>query len=150
MFTCSDSILISVLAIGIIGLIMNIWTCWRSKVMWKYLKLLAILIKRWYNLSNTNCHTYIKLTAATTAPCWWYPKINQVFSPTSILFLLLPVTFQPYLIFETQYYQNCHTAKAPSIPEHIYLQKWSKMLLNLGKYLCKPYLHQILLNLFFR
>ena len=29
---------------------------------------------------------------------------------TSITFLLLPVTFQPYLIFETQFYQNCHTA----------------------------------------
>ena len=26
--------------------------------------------------SNTNCNTYIKLTAATTALRWWYPKIT--------------------------------------------------------------------------
>ena len=107
-----------------------------SSTLWKYLKPLARLIKRCCKSSNTYWNTYIKLTAATTARRWWYPKINLftkkwtkralnekvcflLFS-TSITFLLLPVTFKPYLIFETQFYQNCHTAKAPSIPENIF------------------------------
>ena len=102
----------------------------------KYLKPLPRLIKRCCKSSNTHWNTYIKLTAATTAPHWWCPKtyhftkkwtkraLNEkvcylLFS-TSKTFLLLLVTFKPYLIFETQVYQNCHTAKAPSIPEHIF------------------------------
>ena len=32
MFTCSNSIPSCVLAIGIMGLNMNMWTCWRSKM----------------------------------------------------------------------------------------------------------------------
>jgi membrane protease YdiL (CAAX protease family) len=54
---------------------------------------------------------------------------------TSITFLLLSGTFQPYLIFETQFYQICHTAKAPSIPEHIF-KIWKpiwKLILYSGK-----------------
>ena len=39
---------------------------------------------------------------------------SMFFFPTSLPFLLLPATFQPYLICETQFYQNCHTAKAPA------------------------------------
>ena len=50
-------------------------------------------------------------------------------------FLLLSGTFQPYLIIETQFYQNCHTAEAPSIPEHIF-KVWKqirKLILYSGK-----------------
>ena len=36
----------------------------------KYVIPLARLIKRCCKSSNTNCNTYIKLTAATTAPRW--------------------------------------------------------------------------------
>ena len=57
-----------------------------------------------------------------------------VFS-TSINILLLPATFQPHLICETQFYQNCHTAKAPSISEHIF-NIWKpirKLVLQYGK-----------------
>ena len=39
---------------------------------------------------------------------------------TSIIFLLLPVIFQLYLICETKLYQICHTTKAPSSSEHIF------------------------------
>ena len=55
--------------------------------------------------------------------------------PTSINFLLLSGTFPPYLILETQYYQNGHTATAPSIPEHIF-KIWKpiwKLILYSGK-----------------
>ena len=100
------------------------------------MKLLALLIKRCCKSSNTNCNTYIKLTAATTAPCWCCQKINLLTKkwtksalnekvcfllfPTSITFLLLTVTYQPYLIFWALLYQNYHTAKAHSIPKHIF------------------------------
>ena len=49
----------------------------------------------------------------------WKSMFFLVFS-TSITFLLLLATFQPYLICETQFYQNFPTAKAPSISEHIF------------------------------
>ena len=77
MFTCSNSIPSFVL-----GLNINMWTCWRSRVfeicqmgkssstLWKYLKLIAILIMRCCKSSNTNCNTYIKLTAEATALRW--------------------------------------------------------------------------------
>ena len=47
-------------------------------------------------------------------------NIKVCFFPTSITFLLLPATFQPYLICVTKFQQNCHLAKAPSISEHIF------------------------------
>ena len=87
MFTCSNSIPRCVLAIGIMGLIMNMWTCWRSKMFEKrqigklvqhreiFKKPLARLVKRCCKSKNTNCNTYIKLTAATTAPRWCCQKI---------------------------------------------------------------------------
>ena len=49
--------------------------------------------------------------------------------------LLLRALFQPHLICETQFYQNCHTAKASSISEHIF-NIWKpiqKLVLYYGK-----------------
>ena len=45
----------------------------------QYFKLLARLIKRCCKSSNTNCNTYIKLTAVMTAPRWCCQK-NHLFT----------------------------------------------------------------------
>ena len=62
--------------------IQSVWNAsdgWISSTFWKYWKLLAILIRRCCKSSNTNCSTYIKLTAATTPLRWWYQK-NYTFT----------------------------------------------------------------------
>ena len=103
----------------------------------KYLKLLAILIKKCCKSSNTNCNVYIKLNPAMTAPRWWYPKINLFTNKWTKIalretnmffccffhfnnFFVTPGHIPVIFIFETQFYQNCHIAKLPSIPEHIF------------------------------
>ena len=79
-------------------------------------KPLARLIKMCCKSSNTYCNTYIKLTAATAAPLWRCQKIYLFTEkwtksalnkkvcflrfPTLINFLLLTVTYRPYLIFK--------------------------------------------------
>ena len=55
--------------------------------------------------------------------------------PTSITFLLLMVTNQPYLLFQTLMNQSYHISKSPSIPKHI-LKVWTpnqKFILFYGK-----------------
>ena len=76
------------------------------------------------------------MIAATTAQRWCCQKINLLTKkwtksalkekvyfllfPTSITFLVLTVTYQPYLVFETECYKHYHIAKAHSISKHTF------------------------------
>ena len=57
--------------------IQNVWNLsdgYRSFTLWKYFEPFARLIRWCFKSSNTNCNTYIKLTAATSAPRWCCKK----------------------------------------------------------------------------
>ena len=84
----------------------------------KYFKSLARLIRRCCKSSNTNCNTNIKLTAAATAPLWCCQKFTFyqlekisfewksmffAFSHFNNFFLLLTITYRPYLILRPDF-----------------------------------------------
>ena len=106
--------------------------------MWKYFKPLAGLIKRCCMSSNTNWHTSIKLTSATTPPRWWCPKNTFSQKVNKMSFEWKKSMILAFSHFNNYFVTHCHIlaifnildlllselshhiAKAPSIPKHIF------------------------------
>ena len=133
-----------------VGLNLNMWTCWRSRVfeirqMGKVVqhrenilnsRQTNWLIKRCCMSSNTNCNTYIKLTTATTAPRWWYPKITlftkkwakRALNEKVCVFAIFhfnnlfvtPGHIPALLNFLDPILSELSHSQSPSIPEHIF------------------------------
>ena len=103
--------------------IQNVWKVsdgWSSSTSWKYLKPLARLIKRRCESWNANCITYIKSTAATTAPHWCCQKITLLTKKWTKSALNEKSMFFALSHFNNFYGTHGHIAKANSISKHTF------------------------------
>ena len=113
--------------------IQNVWKLSvgkSSSTLWKYFKPLAKLIKRCCKSSNTNCNTYVKLTAVTKAPRWCCQQMNLFPKKKwtkwawneikKCFFFLHFFVTQGHIPTMFNWLDLILSAKAPSIPKHIF------------------------------